>query len=115
MGLDFKKGCYPGQEIVARSQYLGTIKRRLMIGFVPLNSSDMDNLKPGTPVYLLDDPEHEIGRIVLTAYSTAQNGFVFQFEILLSYLDSKLVIQNKDQEYVLIRDIQSPPYPLLEI
>lgn len=28
-GVSFKKGCYPGQEIVARSQYLGKLKRRL--------------------------------------------------------------------------------------
>ena len=27
-GVDFKKGCYPGQEIVARSHYLGKLKRR---------------------------------------------------------------------------------------
>ena len=27
-GVSFKKGCYPGQEIVARSQYRGTLKRR---------------------------------------------------------------------------------------
>ncbi len=27
-GVSFKKGCYPGQEIVARTQYLGRIKRR---------------------------------------------------------------------------------------
>jgi len=27
-GVDFQKGCYPGQEIVARSQYRGTLKRR---------------------------------------------------------------------------------------
>lgn len=27
--VSFKKGCYPGQEIVARSQYLGTLKRRM--------------------------------------------------------------------------------------
>ena len=27
-GVDFQKGCYPGQEIVARSQFRGTIKRR---------------------------------------------------------------------------------------
>jgi folate-binding protein YgfZ len=27
-GVNFKKGCYPGQEIVARSQYRGTLKRR---------------------------------------------------------------------------------------
>ncbi|CAN0465846.1 unnamed protein product, partial [Phaeothamnion confervicola] len=28
-GIDFKKGCYPGQEIVARTQYLGKLKRRM--------------------------------------------------------------------------------------
>ena len=27
-GVNFKKGCYPGQEIVARSQFRGTLKRR---------------------------------------------------------------------------------------
>jgi len=30
-GVNFKKGCYPGQEIVARSQYRGTLKRRAYI------------------------------------------------------------------------------------
>jgi hypothetical protein len=29
--VDFKKGCYPGQEIVARSQYLGQQKRRMIL------------------------------------------------------------------------------------
>ncbi len=33
-GVDFKKGCYPGQEVVARSQYRGTIKRRLKLGTI---------------------------------------------------------------------------------
>ena len=28
-GIGFKKGCYPGQEIVARTQYLGKIKKRM--------------------------------------------------------------------------------------
>lgn len=28
-GVDFKKGCFPGQEVVARSQYLGKLKRRM--------------------------------------------------------------------------------------
>lgn len=28
-GVSFKKGCYPGQEIVARTQYLGKVKRRM--------------------------------------------------------------------------------------
>ena len=30
-GVSFKKGCYPGQEIVARSHYRGTLKRRLQV------------------------------------------------------------------------------------
>ena len=29
--VSFKKGCYPGQEIVARMQYLGTLKRRMFL------------------------------------------------------------------------------------
>ena len=30
-GVNFQKGCYPGQEIVARSQYRGTLKRRMVL------------------------------------------------------------------------------------
>lgn len=30
-GVNFKKGCYPGQEIVARMQYLGKLKRRMYL------------------------------------------------------------------------------------
>lgn len=30
-GVSFKKGCYPGQEIVARTQYLGQVKRRMVL------------------------------------------------------------------------------------
>jgi hypothetical protein len=30
-GVDFAKGCYPGQEVVARTQYRGAIKRRMFL------------------------------------------------------------------------------------
>jgi tRNA-modifying protein YgfZ len=43
-GVGFKKGCYPGQEIVARSQYLGKLKRSLRLGHA---SGPAD---PGDPV-----------------------------------------------------------------
>ncbi|AFJ01607.1 Folate-dependent protein for Fe/S cluster synthesis/repair in oxidative stress [Methylophaga frappieri] len=33
-GVSFRKGCYPGQEVVARLHYLGEAKRRLFTGFV---------------------------------------------------------------------------------
>ncbi len=33
-GISFRKGCYPGQEVVARSQFRGAIKRRAYVGRV---------------------------------------------------------------------------------
>ena len=32
--INFQKGCYPGQEIVARTQYLGQVKRRMVLAHV---------------------------------------------------------------------------------
>ena len=32
-GVNFKKGCYPGQEVVARSQFRGTLKRRAFLAY----------------------------------------------------------------------------------
>jgi hypothetical protein len=42
-GVDFKKGCYPGQEIVARAQYRGEVKRRMVRAEAPAGVE----LKPG--------------------------------------------------------------------
>ena len=41
--VSFQKGCYPGQEIVARSQYRGEVKRRMVRVQVPAGTE----LKPG--------------------------------------------------------------------
>lgn len=45
-GVSFKKGCYPGQEIVARMQYLGKLKRRMFLARIktdclPLPGDDL--------------------------------------------------------------------------
>jgi folate-binding protein YgfZ len=42
-GIDFQKGCYPGQEIVARAQYRGQVKRRMVRLPAPAGAT----LKPG--------------------------------------------------------------------
>ena len=42
-GVDFQKGCYPGQEIVARAQYRGEVKRRMVRVQAPAGAE----LKPG--------------------------------------------------------------------
>ncbi len=58
-GVNFKKGCYPGQEIVARSQYLGKLKRRMMLAtIVTLDAG------AGMEVFSSADPEQPCGMIV---------------------------------------------------
>ena len=63
-GVSFTKGCYPGQEIVARTRYLGKLKRRMYrLHF------DTDQLPaPGTPLYSpADETRQPIGHIVSAA------------------------------------------------
>ena len=43
-GVSFQKGCYTGQEIVARSQYLGKLKRRMFLAHVDAAAAPGDNL-----------------------------------------------------------------------
>lgn len=59
-GLDFKKGCYPGQEIVARTQYLGKLKRRMYLGNIDAGQQPA----PGDTLYSGSDSEQAAGRIV---------------------------------------------------
>lgn len=61
-GVSFKKGCYTGQEIVARMQYLGKLKRRLYR--LSLNANELP--EPGTPLF---SPTHNsaIGEVVIAA------------------------------------------------
>jgi tRNA-modifying protein YgfZ len=65
-GVNFKKGCYPGQEVVARSQYRGTLKRRMLPVHGPAP------LTVGQDVYNSDDAEQPAGMVVLSA--AAPNG-----------------------------------------
>jgi tRNA-modifying protein YgfZ len=59
-GVNFQKGCYPGQEIVARSQYRGTIKRRTHL--FAMEGSDAD-ATPGQEIFHSDDPEQPAGMV----------------------------------------------------
>jgi folate-binding protein YgfZ len=61
-GVNFKKGCYPGQEIVARSQYLGKLKRRTALATV-----DNAAARAGDEVFSMEDPGQPCGMIVNAA------------------------------------------------
>jgi folate-binding protein YgfZ len=60
-GVSFQKGCYPGQEVVARSQYRGTLKRRAALLASP------EPLREGQEVFHESDPGQPAGLVVLAA------------------------------------------------
>ena len=61
-GVNFKKGCYPGQEIVARSQYLGKLKRRTALARIAGVQA-----RAGDEVFAVADPEQPCGMVVNAA------------------------------------------------
>ncbi len=60
-GVDFQKGCYPGQEVVARSQYRGSVKRRSFLFETDASAS------AGDVVFHSDDPAQPAGMVVNAA------------------------------------------------
>ena len=62
-GLDFHKGCYPGQEIVARTRYLGRVKRRMLRFSAPG--------KPPPPGSAVHGQRGSIGQVVSSAVAEA--------------------------------------------
>jgi folate-binding protein YgfZ len=62
-GVNFKKGCYPGQEVVARSQFRGTLKRR---GFIISGAATM---QAGQEIFAPDDDSQPVGLVVQAAAS----------------------------------------------
>lgn len=78
-GVNFKKGCYPGQEIVARSQYLGKLKRR---GALFICSS---SVAVGDELFHSDDHDQPCGLIADVAPNHG-SGFVLLAEVKLESL-----------------------------
>jgi folate-binding protein YgfZ len=60
-GVNFQKGCYPGQEVVARTQYRGTLKRRTYL--VRCSTA----MQPGQELFHDADPDQPCGLVVNAA------------------------------------------------
>ena len=82
-GVDFQKGCYPGQEVVARSQYRGTTKRRTFL-------FDCDELPAlGADVFACGDGAAEpVGIVVNAARRPGASGASALIEVRLGALDA---------------------------
>ncbi len=64
-GVSFNKGCYPGQEIVARTQYLGKLKKRMYRVHVPVEVAPA----PGADLFTPEFGDQSAGKLVNVAPS----------------------------------------------
>ncbi|HVG05621.1 MAG TPA: folate-binding protein [Burkholderiaceae bacterium] len=105
-GVDFKKGCYPGQEIVARSQYLGKLKRRMNVADV-----DASDVQAGADVFH-SGASQPIGTVVMAAATPDAEGSALLFEAPLDRLESgSLHLKGVDGPRLVVRPL---PYALFD-
>ncbi len=69
-GVSFKKGCYPGQEIVARTHYLGKQKRRMFLAHIDVAGT----AEAGNELFSGEMPEQPCG-MVINAAAAPGGGF----------------------------------------
>ena len=103
-GVNFKKGCYPGQEVVARSQFRGTLKRRTALVHSPVA------LAAGQDVFTPEDPEQPCATVVLAAARPDGHGFDALVSGTLESQQSGWRIGRSEGEAL---DILVLPYALL--
>lgn len=61
-GISFKKGCYTGQEVVARAHFRGQVKKRLMRG--QLDNGEL----PFAGTHIVDDADKRLGEVISAEY-----------------------------------------------
>ena len=81
--VDFRKGCFPGQEIVARSQYLGKLKRRMALASAAATTTLP---APGTDLWL--PGQNEASGLVVDAALGPDDRVALLVELPLALFDS---------------------------
>ncbi|MES2013122.1 MAG: folate-binding protein [Pseudomonadota bacterium] len=102
--INYKKGCYTGQEIVARTHYLGKVKRRTQLAHIASNIGAEVTPQTGDDIH--DSNKQAIGKIVRCTPST-DAGF---------YVLAESRLENLEQDGIFWNDIaltiKSLPYQL---
>ena len=105
-GVDFQKGCYPGQEIVARMQFLGQLKRRMYRAHVDGEMAP----HPGDELYCASSESGQGTGKVVDARPAPPGGFDLLAVVQVSLVDADDNIHLRDADGPLLR-FQSMPYP----
>jgi tRNA-modifying protein YgfZ len=102
-GVSFTKGCYPGQEIVARTQYLGKLKRRMYRA-----SMTAEHVEAGQDVFSSEMNGQASGKVMLSA-PTGQGGWEVLLVAQIASLEHGLHLGSVDGPLLEILDL---PYSL---
>jgi hypothetical protein len=103
-GVNFKKGCYPGQEVVARSQFRGTLKRRAFIAHAAAD------VAAGAEVFAASDLEQPCGTVVQVAPAPG-GGVDAIVSLQIAATQDALQVGATDGVPITLAPL---PYPLLE-
>ena len=91
-GVSFSKGCYPGQEIVARMHYLGKLKQRMYLA----NIAGVEAPQPGDKLYSADTGDQATGMIVNAAPSPEGGHDVLAVMHIASFLGGDVRLKSPD-------------------
>jgi len=105
-GVNFKKGCYPGQEVVARSQFRGTLKRRAYIA----HAGSAVAVAVGAEVFAVGDLEQPCGTVVQVAAAPG-GGFDLILSMQISAADGPLQVGAPEGVALALQPL---PYALLD-
>lgn len=104
-GVNFKKGCYPGQEVVARSQFRGTLKRRAYVAH-----ASVQGVNVAAEVFSASDLEQPCGTVVQVA-NAPDGGADLIVSMQISAAEGPLQVGAPDGVPLTLLPL---PYPLLD-
>lgn len=93
-GVSFHKGCYPGQEVVARARYLGKVKRHLY------RAHATAPIMAGAAVVPMETPESPCGQIVNAAAAPGGGYDVLAVVLEETVGSGKLQVVNTEGAYI---------------
>jgi folate-binding protein YgfZ len=99
-GVNFKKGCFPGQEIIARVKYRGKPKSRMIGVKLPGNAA----VEVGAPVYI-EERDRSAGTVINTAHEG--DSVLLSINVPVTYINEGSIYLDEDKTIRLER-ISSP-------
>ena len=104
-GVSFTKGCYPGQEVVARMHYLGKLKRRMYLAHV-----DTDTLpESGTELFTRTDTEAQNCGKIVQAQPSPNGGYDLLAVLQIAHANDPIQLGSETGPALTINE---DPYPV---